>query len=78
LDQQEHGGGRPRLRRTGDRVGNRADTRIAQNLSRIVDDVISQFKGSLEIWPTLVEICYLQKNRAGLPKRVVANQRPGR
>ena len=24
-----------------------------QNLIRIIDDVISQFKGSLEIWPTL-------------------------
>jgi hypothetical protein len=45
-----------------------------QNLIRIVDDVISQFKGSLEIWPTLVEICYLQKNRAGLPMRAVQNQ----
>ncbi|CAN95597.1 hypothetical protein predicted by Glimmer/Critica [Sorangium cellulosum So ce56] len=39
-----------------------------QNLVRIVDDVISQFKGSLELWPTLVEICYLQKSRAGLPQ----------
>jgi hypothetical protein len=47
-----------------------------QNLIRIVDDVISQFKGSLEIWPTLVEICYLHKNRAGLPMRAVQNQRP--
>jgi hypothetical protein len=46
-----------------------------QNLIRIVDDVISQFKGSLEIWPTLVEICYLHKNRAGLPMRAVENQR---
>jgi hypothetical protein len=45
-----------------------------QNLIRIVDDVISQFKGSLELWPTLVEICYLHKNRAGLPKRAVQNQ----
>ena len=45
-----------------------------QNLIRIVDDVISQFKGSLEIWPTLVEICYLHKNRAGLPMRAVENQ----
>jgi hypothetical protein len=44
-----------------------------QNLIRIVDDVISQFKGSLEIWPTLVEICYLHKNRAGLPMRAVQN-----
>jgi hypothetical protein len=46
-----------------------------QNLIRIVDDVISQFKGSLEIWPTLVEICYLHKNRTGLPMRLVENQR---
>jgi hypothetical protein len=46
-----------------------------QNLIRIVDDVISHFKGSLEIWPTLVEICYLHKNRAGLPMQSVANQR---
>ena len=45
-----------------------------QNLIRIIDDVISQFKGSLEIWPTLVEICYLHKNRAGLPMRAVKNQ----
>jgi hypothetical protein len=37
--------------------------------------VISQFKGSLENWPTLVEICYRHKNRAGLPMRLVANQR---
>ena len=44
-----------------------------QNLIRIVDDVISQFKGSLEIRPTLVEICYLHKNRAGLPMRAVEN-----
>jgi len=45
-----------------------------QNLIRIVDDVINQFKGSLEIWPTLVEICYLQKQRYGLPRRRVQNQ----
>jgi hypothetical protein len=46
-----------------------------QNLLRIVDDVISQFKGSLELWPTLVEICYLQKSRAGLPMSRVRNER---
>ncbi|MDC0677594.1 hypothetical protein [Sorangium atrum] len=46
-----------------------------QNLVRIVDDVISQFKGSLELWPTLVEICYLQKSRAGLPQSRVQNER---
>ena len=31
-----------------------------QNLLRIVDDVISVIKGSIELWPTLVEICYFQ------------------
>jgi hypothetical protein len=44
-----------------------------QNLIRIVDDVISQFKGSLELWPTLVEIAYLKKHRSGLPQRRVQN-----
>ena len=34
-----------------------------QNLLRIVDDVISVIKGSIELWPTLVEICYFQKDR---------------
>src|SRR5262249_27597482 len=29
-----------------------------QNLLRIVDDVVSAIKGSIELWPTLVEICY--------------------
>jgi hypothetical protein len=46
-----------------------------QNLARIVDDVISAFKGSLELWPTLVEIAYLQKKRGGLPMRRVDNPR---
>ena len=46
-----------------------------QNVIRIVDDVISQFKGSLEIWPTLVEIVYLKKKRSGLPLLRVANPR---
>jgi hypothetical protein len=46
-----------------------------QNLIRIVDVVVSQFKASLELWPTLVEIAYLQKRRAGLPLRRVANPR---
>ena len=39
-----------------------------QNLLRIVDDVVSVIKGSIELWPTLVEICYFQKNRRGLPR----------
>jgi hypothetical protein len=46
-----------------------------QNLIRIVDDVISQFKGSLELWPTLVEIVYLKKRRSGLPLLRVGNPR---
>lgn len=46
-----------------------------QNLIRIVDDVISQFKGSLELWPTLIEIAYLQKKRFGLPMTRVPNRR---
>jgi hypothetical protein len=44
-----------------------------QNLARIVDDVISVIKGSIELWPTLVEISYLQKGRHGLPMRRVQN-----
>jgi hypothetical protein len=46
-----------------------------QNLLRIVDDVISVIKGSIELWPTLVEICYFQKERRGLPQLRVMNQR---
>ena len=38
-----------------------------QNLIRIVDDVVTVIKGSIELWPTLVEICYFQKDRQGLP-----------
>jgi hypothetical protein len=45
-----------------------------QNLSRIVDDVVSQIKGSMELWPTLVEICYFHKNRKDLPQTRVKNQ----
>ena len=36
-----------------------------QNLLRIVDDVVSVIKGSIELWPTLVEICYFQKRPQG-------------
>jgi hypothetical protein len=45
-----------------------------QNMLRIVDDVVSVIKGSIELWPTLVEICYFQKDRKGLPQVRVANQ----
>lgn len=46
-----------------------------QNLLRIVDEVITVFKGSIELWPTLFGICYFQKNRTGLPQTRVANRR---
>jgi hypothetical protein len=39
-----------------------------QNPRQIVDDVVSVIKGSIELWPTLVEICYFQKDRKGLPR----------
>ncbi len=45
-----------------------------QNLARIVDDVVSVIRGSIELWPTLVEIGYFEKSRRGLPQRRVANQ----
>jgi hypothetical protein len=37
------------------------------NLLRIVDDAIAVIKASIELWPTLIEICYFQKIRNGLP-----------
>jgi hypothetical protein len=50
-----------------------------QNVARITDDVISVIKGSIELWPTLVEICYFQKRRHGLPEiRVQNRQATGR
>lgn len=48
-----------------------------QSMVRIVDDVISSIKGSIELWPTLVEITYFQKGRHGLPELRVANQGAG-
>jgi hypothetical protein len=46
-----------------------------QNLLRIVDDVITVIKGSMELWPTLVEICYFRTGRSGLPQSRVNNRR---
>ena len=46
-----------------------------QNLLRIVDDVIGVIKGSIQLWPSLVEIAYFEKRRNGLPKARVRNQR---
>ena len=45
------------------------------NLVRIMDDVVSVIKGSLELWPALIEICYFQKGRKGLPQIRVNNHR---
>jgi hypothetical protein len=42
------------------------------NLVRIVDDAIAVIKSTLELWPTLVEICYFQKLRHGLPMKRIA------
>ena len=42
---------------------------------RIVDDAISVIKGSIELWPSLVEICYFHKNRKGLPQVRVKNKK---
>jgi hypothetical protein len=46
-----------------------------QNLLRIVDDVISAIQGSIELWPTLIEMCYFHKDRKGLPQIRVKNQK---
>jgi hypothetical protein len=45
-----------------------------QNVSRIVDDEIGLIRSSLEIWPTLLEIVYFQKNCRSLPIRRVKNK----
>jgi hypothetical protein len=46
-----------------------------QNLLRIVDDVVQVIKGSIQLWPTLVEIAYFEKRRNGLPRKRVSNQK---
>jgi hypothetical protein len=45
-----------------------------QNLVRIVDDVVSVIRASMELWPMLIEIVYFQKLRHGLPQLRVQNQ----
>jgi len=45
------------------------------NLLRIVDDAIGVIKSCIELWPTLVEICYFQKTRNGLPMRPLGQKR---
>lgn len=46
-----------------------------QNLMRIVDDVVGVIKGSIQLWPSLIEIAYFEKRRNGLPRTRVANQK---
>ena len=46
-----------------------------QNVTRIVDDVISVIHASLELWPTLVEICYFHKDKKDLPQLRVKNKK---
>ncbi len=46
-----------------------------QNVSRIVDDVVSQIHASLEIWPMLVEICYFHKDKREFPQIRIENKK---
>lgn len=46
-----------------------------QNVTRIVDDVISVIQASLELWPTLVEICYFHKDKKEFPQIRVKNKK---
>ena len=49
-----------------------------QNVSRIVDDVVSQIHAALEIWPTLIEICYFHKDKREFPQRRIDNKKRAR
>ena len=40
-----------------------------------MDDVIGDIRSALELWPTLVEICYFRKQSRELPQKRVANQK---
>jgi hypothetical protein len=46
-----------------------------QNVTRIVDDVVSVIQASLELWPTLVEICYFHKDKKEFPQTRVKNKK---
>jgi hypothetical protein len=46
-----------------------------QNVTRIVDDVVSVIHASLELWPTLVEICYFHKDKRDFPQLQVKNKK---
>jgi hypothetical protein len=40
-----------------------------------VDDVVSVIQASLELWPTLVEICYFHKDKKEFPQIRVKNKK---
>ena len=44
-------------------------------LARIVDEAVRMIKGSIELWPNLIEIAFVQKRRSGLPCVYVNNHR---
>jgi len=46
-----------------------------QNVTRIVDDVISVIHASMELWPMLIEICYFQKDKRDFPQLLVKNRK---
>ncbi|HTE45939.1 MAG TPA: hypothetical protein VK636_11885 [Gemmatimonadaceae bacterium] len=46
-----------------------------QSLARLVDDVVTEIKASLEVWPTLVEMCFFEQRKRGLPQTLVNNER---
>jgi hypothetical protein len=46
-----------------------------QNVTRIVDDVVSVIQASLDLWPTLVEICYFHKDKKDFPQIRVKNKK---
>ena len=46
-----------------------------QNVTRIVDDVVSLIRASLELWPALVEICYFHKDKKSFPQTRVRNKK---
>jgi hypothetical protein len=45
-----------------------------QNVARIVEDAVSMFRGTLDLWPTLVEICHFHQSRQPLPVTLVENR----
>jgi hypothetical protein len=46
-----------------------------QNVTRMVDDIVSMIRSSLDLWPTLVEIVYYRRARQPLPWVRVKNNR---